>query len=141
MINLIRFSSRRFQSTIIDLGSHMKRLNDNGQCHQAITLYEDQIKKQNIQATTLAVNQALKACIELNDIERGKNIHKNLSPYMSNNHFIQANLIRLYSKLFNSILIVKYSIVVKCGDYEKSKQIFLHSRNKTTPMFNNILKG
>ena len=104
MIYLIRFSSRRFQSTLIELESLMKRLNDKGQFHQTVTLYEDQIRKQNKQATTLAVNQALKACIELDDITRAKDIHKNLSPYMSTNHFIQANLIRLYSKLFACIV-------------------------------------
>jgi hypothetical protein len=98
MIYFIRFFSRRFQSTRIDLGSQMKRLNDNGQFGKAMSLYEDEIRKENKQSTSLAVNQALKACIELGDIKRGKDIHKSLSSFMANNHFIQNNLIRLYSK-------------------------------------------
>ncbi|CAF4215528.1 unnamed protein product, partial [Adineta steineri] len=117
---------RRFQSTIIDLGSQMKRLNDNQQYRETIILYKDQIKKQKKQSTSLIINQVLKACIELDDIKCGKDIHKNLSSYMLNNQFIENNLIRLY---------------MKCGDYEKSKQIFLNSKNKSTPMFNNILNG
>ncbi|CAF2853700.1 unnamed protein product [Rotaria sp. Silwood2] len=102
MIFLIRFCSRRFLSTLIDLGSQMKKLNDNGQFQKAIDLYEDQIEKQNKRSTSLIVNQALKACIELNDIKRGKDIYKNLCPSMANNSFIQANLIRLYSLVDNN---------------------------------------
>ncbi|CAF3311704.1 unnamed protein product [Rotaria sp. Silwood2] len=45
---------------------------------------------------------------------------------MINNSFIQSSLIRLY---------------MKSGDYEQSKHIFMNSNNKTTLMFNNILKG
>lgn len=101
MIFLIRFSSRRFLSTFLDLSSQIKKLNDNGQFEKAIDLYEDQIKKPNKQNTSLAVNEALKACIELDDIKRAKDIYKNLSPSMVNNSFIQANLIRLHSKLFH----------------------------------------
>ncbi|CAF3329197.1 unnamed protein product [Rotaria socialis] len=104
----------------------MKKLSDNGQFKKAIDLYEDQVKKDKNQNTSLAVNQALKSCIDLDDIKRGKYIHENLSSTRKKNPFIQANLIRLY---------------MKCGDYEKSKQIFIDSNNKTTNMLNNILKG
>ena len=100
MILWMRFFSRRFQSTLIDLGSQMKKLNDNEQYRETIILYKDQIKKQNKQSTSLIINQALKACIELDDIKCGKDIHKSLSPYMINNQFIENNLVRLYSKLY-----------------------------------------
>jgi uncharacterized protein (DUF342 family) len=95
---LIRFSSRRFLATSIDVGAQMKKLNDNSQYQKAISLYENHIEKQNKQATTLAINQALRACVELDDIKHGKDIHKNLSAFMKNNTFIQTNLIRLYRK-------------------------------------------
>ena len=108
MFYFIRFSSRRFQSTVINLASQMKRFNDNRQFQKAIHLYEDQIRKENKQNDSMAVNQALKACIELNDIERAKDIHKNLTSQMINNHFIQSNLIRLYSKLLNCIIPLRY---------------------------------
>ena len=78
----------------------MQKLNKNRQYKKAIDLYEYEMKKENKQKTSLAVNQALKACAELGDIERGRDIHKNLSPTMTNNPFIQATLIRLYSRLF-----------------------------------------
>lgn len=100
MFTVIRFSSHRFLSTFLDLSSQMKKLNDNGQFRKAMDLYEHQIRKDNKQNTSLAVNQALKACIELDDIKRGKEIYENLSTSIKKNSFIQANLIRLYSKLY-----------------------------------------
>jgi hypothetical protein len=106
MVIFIRFSSRRFLSILIDFGAEMKKLNDNDQYQKAINLYEDQIKKQNQKSSSLAVNQALKACVELGDIKRGKDIHKTLSASMANNTFIQTNLIRLYSKLFCGIILL-----------------------------------
>ncbi len=101
MNSFIRFCSRRLQSTFIDYGSQMKKLNDNRQFKEAIELYENQIKKQNKRISTLSVNQALKACIELDDIKRAKEISQNLSLSMTNNSFILANIIRLHSKLFH----------------------------------------
>ncbi|CAF1202782.1 unnamed protein product [Didymodactylos carnosus] len=80
----------------------MKKLNDNGQFEKALTLYEDQIEKQNKQSTNFTIDQVLKACIELGDIKRAKDIHNKLSPTMANNSFIQSNLIRLYSLVDNN---------------------------------------
>ncbi|CAF1312065.1 unnamed protein product, partial [Didymodactylos carnosus] len=83
-------------------GPQMKKLNDNGQFEKALTLYEDQIEKQNKQSTNFTIDQVLKACIELGDIKRAKDIHNKLSPTMANNSFIQSNLIRLYSLVDNN---------------------------------------
>lgn len=94
----MRYSSCRYLSSSLDLSFKMKNLNDNRQFKKAIDLYESEIKKETTQNTSLAVNQALRSCIELADIKRGKDIHKNLSVSMMNNPFIQANLVRLYSK-------------------------------------------
>ncbi len=72
----------------------MKQLNDRKQFNKAISLFNHH--RQN-QATPLIINQALKACIHLNDFQRGKLIHEGLSPFLLNNSFIRTNLIRLYS--------------------------------------------
>ena len=97
---LHRFSilSRRFQFTAVNLGMEMKTLNDSRQFEKVLTLHEQQLKKETNQNDSLVANQVLKACIELNEIERGKRIHANLSRAMSNNLYIQTNLIRLYSE-------------------------------------------
>lgn len=98
MIRLARFSFHRYLSSLTDLGSQMKRLNDSNQFKKALSLYQNGIEKTNKPASSLVINQALQACVELSDIKHGKDIHKNLSSYLSNNSFIQTNLIRLYSK-------------------------------------------
>ena len=66
----------------------MKKLNDNSQFQKAIDLYEHHITIENKQNTSLAVNQALKACTELGDIKCGKDIHKTLSASRMNNSSI-----------------------------------------------------
>lgn len=87
---------RRFASTkFVDLGNQMKRLNDDRQFQKVITLYDSHIDQHQ---NTLVANQALKACIELGDLNRGIQIHQNLSSFSINNSFIQISLIRLYSK-------------------------------------------
>ena len=91
------FCSRRLLSTSVDFGAQMKALNDAGQFRKTIALFEVQVKQQQ-RPTTLAVNQALKACIELGDARRGAEIHRSLSTSLANNSFIQTSLIRLYSK-------------------------------------------
>ena len=87
IIHLIRIFSRRFQSTLINIDFQMNKLNNNGQFHQTINLYEDQSRKQIKQNNNVVANQALKPCTETNDIKRGKNIHEYFSS-MGNNHFI-----------------------------------------------------
>ncbi len=101
MNSFIRFLSRRLLSTSSNLGAEIKQLNDNGEFQKAIDLYEDQIKKQNKQNNGFVVSQALKACLELDDIKRAKDILKNLSSIVASNHYIQTNIIRLHSKLFH----------------------------------------
>ena len=66
----------------------MKKLNDNGQFHQAINLYEDQIRREIKHKNSLVANQVLKTCIETNDIKRAKGIHENFSSSTGNNHSI-----------------------------------------------------
>ena len=81
MNSFIRFSSRRLLSTFLNLGAEMKKLNDNGQFKKAIDLYENQIKKQNKQTNGFVVSQALKACLQLDDIKRAKDISNKLISY------------------------------------------------------------
>ncbi len=96
-MSLLRFF--RLSSTFVDIGIQMKQFNDTKQFNKAISLFNLHLKKQ---PTPLIINQALKACIHLNDLQRGKIIHQGLSPFLLNNHFIRTNLIRLYSNEINS---------------------------------------
>jgi len=96
-MSLLRFS--RLSSTFVDIGKQMKQFNDMKQFNKALSLFNLHIRKQ---PTPLIINQALKACINLNDLQGAKIIHQRLSPFLLNNHFIRTNLIRLYSNEINS---------------------------------------
>lgn len=90
----------RLSSTFVDISIQMKQFNDRKEFNKAISLFNHHLRKQK--STPLIINQALKACINLNDFQRGKIIHQELSPFLLNNHFIRTNLIRLYSNEINS---------------------------------------
>ncbi len=95
----VRFQirSRCLFSTFSDFNNQLKQLNANKQYEKVINLFENYIQ-QNI-PTDIAINQTLKACIELGDLKRGYDIHQRLSSESKQNHFIQTNLIRLFSKI------------------------------------------
>ncbi|CAF1176726.1 unnamed protein product [Didymodactylos carnosus] len=111
-------------STFVDFTNQIKQLNDHKQYQKAIALFETHIQYQL--PTNPAINQALKACIELADLKRGSDIHQSLSPQSKKNPFIQTNLIRLY---------------MKCGDLSKAQEILRESRNMTPAMYNALLNG
>ena len=98
MFRLLSNSSRRFASTLFGLGGEMKRLNDSRQFKKSLALFDTHTKQQ---LNAFAVDQALKACIQLNDIKRGIQIHHTHASSFVNNSFIQANLINLYSRSFS----------------------------------------
>ena len=85
----------RLYSTIVDLGLQMKQLNDKKQFRKALSSFEKYSTKKR---TSLVIDQALRACIHLNDFQRGKAIHQELPRNLLNNEHIRTTLIRLYSK-------------------------------------------
>src|ERR1700722_16805875 len=95
------FRGYRLASTFVDFGTQIKQLKDAKQFRKAITLFDTHAQQPH---TALTINQALKACIELNDLKRGTEIHQSLSSSLVNNVFIRTSLIRLYSKLFNETI-------------------------------------
>lgn len=88
---------RRALSISNDVGAQMKELNGRGEYRKTLDLFRANLNER--QRTTLAVNQALKASIELGDLQQGEAIHRSLSPYLIKNSFIRTNLIRLYRKI------------------------------------------
>jgi len=97
MLLRLRFFSRRLFSTLFNFNNQLKQLNDNKQYQKVIHLFEN-YSQQHI-PTDITINQVLKACVELGDFKRGSDIYQCLSSQSKNNHFIQTNLIRLFSKL------------------------------------------
>ena len=110
-MSLLRFS--RLSSTFVDIAKQMKQLNDTKQFSKAISLF-DLYPQQK--PNGFIINQALKACIHLNDFHRGKIIHQQLSPSLLNDPFVRTNLIRLYSKTINSnksILLICFCFLIR----------------------------
>jgi len=80
-----------------DLATQMKLLNDQKQFKKALELF-DQYKNNKIETCSdLIINQVLKACANINDIQRGLNIHHMLSFRTKQNSYILTSLIHLYS--------------------------------------------
>ncbi|CAF1477069.1 unnamed protein product [Adineta ricciae] len=72
------------------------------------------------------LDQALRACIHLNDFQRGKAIHQELPPNFLNNEYIRTTLIRLY---------------MKCNDVDKARELFSTSSKKSILMYNTMIEG
>ena len=88
---------RQLSSTSVNnLAIRIKQLNDNKQFIKAIALFDKHGRE--LQSNSLAINQTLRACLELGDFKRGKEIHERLSPYLIDNAYIRTSLIRLYSR-------------------------------------------
>lgn len=85
----------RFSSTWVDIGAQMKSLNDQQQYGKAVQLFE---KNREKSPSPLMISQVLKALIHSKQYERGKLLHRHLSPFHLNNQFTRTNLIRLYGK-------------------------------------------
>jgi len=73
----------------------MKQLNDKKQFKEALELF-DEYKKTNPEAPSdFIFNQALKACTQIGDLQRGLYIHRLFSSQIRNNLYILASLIHL----------------------------------------------
>ena len=93
-------------SSLKQLDSNMKRLVDSKQYHQALELFH----KQSTRRTDISVNMAIRACIGLQDHQRGHDLIKTLSSDALNNYYTQASLIRFYSKSDISSYPFRYKI-------------------------------
>ncbi len=77
------------------LNNQMKQLNDKKQFKEALEIF-DEYKKTNPEAPSDFINnQALKACTQIGDLQRGLYIHRLFSSQIRNNLHILASLIYL----------------------------------------------
>ena len=83
----------------LDLGRRMKILNDRKQFKASRQLF-DQCRENDHKAplSSTAITQALKACANTRDLERGVDIHQLVSARNGENTYILTSLIHLYSK-------------------------------------------
>ncbi|CAF2094561.1 unnamed protein product [Rotaria magnacalcarata] len=83
-------------SSSVKLNATLKKLLDSKQYKEALDLFDQKFEK----CTDFTIDMAIKACTISKDYKRGFHIQKRLSSNSLNNPFIQASLIRLYSRSF-----------------------------------------
>jgi hypothetical protein len=77
----------------------MKIFNDNKQFEKALKLF-DTYKEKDISAkSSFVITQALKACTQTGDIQRGLTIYNLVSFQMKHDSYVLASLIHLFSML------------------------------------------
>ncbi|CAF1421845.1 unnamed protein product [Rotaria magnacalcarata] len=81
-----------------EIYSRMKKLIDSKEYKKTLDFFD----QQSHSCTDFEINLALKACISLNEYQRGMNIRKKLSQNSLNNPYIQTTLIQFYSESFIS---------------------------------------
>ncbi|CAF0958073.1 unnamed protein product [Adineta steineri] len=109
-----------------DLGNQMKLLNNKKEFTKALELF-DKYKKNNTQSlSTLTITQALKACAQTGDLQRGSTIHQFLSSRFEKNSAIVTSLIHFY---------------MHCGDVPSGQLLFDKSTKKTLFTYGAMMKG
>ncbi|UJR29305.1 hypothetical protein I4U23_010519 [Adineta vaga] len=121
------FSSSLFPSrSDVDPGQQMKILNQKKQFKQAIDLFNREKQKNTKQLSSLTIQQALKACIQLRDVQRGQDIH----------HLIQ-NRLKTDSSLVKSLI----HFYMQCHDVKSAEALYNMSTEKTLYIYGTMMKG
>ncbi len=88
-------------STSIKFDIQMKQFNDQKKYQKPIDLFEKFLKEKPLsKISRLAIDQAIRALIELKQYQRALEIKQNLSPNLIENVFIRNRFIHLYSTSF-----------------------------------------
>jgi thioredoxin-like negative regulator of GroEL len=80
----------------VPLLSQMKRLINEEQCDEALSLFDAHTRKRRARITEIV--EALKACAKMRDIERGRTILRSVPTNWANDPYLQASLINFYRK-------------------------------------------
>ena len=100
------------------LSHRMKVLNDDEQYGKVLDLFEQRKEKNNINPLSSSIIiQALKACTQTGDLQRGQAIHRLVSSRVKTNSYILSSLIHFYSELLFTIEeVTLFSLVwAKCN--------------------------
>ncbi|CAF1579670.1 unnamed protein product [Adineta ricciae] len=102
----------------------MRRLNERKLFTKTLDLF-DRHKNSELLTDRIIV-QALKACTQLSSLERGQDIHEQLSNQSTNNIFVQTSLIHFY---------------MQCGRVSDAQRVFDSCVNKTMVHYGSMMKG
>ncbi|CAM4770602.1 unnamed protein product [Rotaria magnacalcarata] len=95
-LTVVAKRSANIQSIDSNLGDRMKMLNDNRQYLKTLELI-DKHKNHIETCSNWVIIQALKACSELRDIQRGSSIHDLVSSRLKHDPYIFPALIHFYN--------------------------------------------
>ncbi|CAF3658874.1 unnamed protein product [Rotaria socialis] len=109
-----------------DLNIQMKLFNDKKQFKKTLELFDEHKEKYIGTLSSFTITQALKACTQIGDLQRGSTIHRHISSRLSNDHYILASLIHLY---------------MQCSDVARAESLFGMSKKKTEAMYGAMMKG
>ena len=76
----------------------MKKLNDEKQFEKALQLFDTCERNATKALSSVVITQALKACTNTRDLQRGVSIHRLVSARLQDDSYILTSLIHLYSK-------------------------------------------
>ncbi|CAF3470182.1 unnamed protein product [Rotaria socialis] len=129
--NYLRFvllAGRRLASTQsnVNIGDQMKILNDNKQYKKALELFDEFNEKTIDKCSNWIIIQALKACTQICDVQRGLKIHNLISSRLKHDPYVLPSLIHFY---------------MQCGDMNHAQLLFDTSTKKTLPMYGAMMKG
>jgi hypothetical protein len=83
-------------SSAVPVSLQMKNLIDEKRSNEALSLFDANTRQRA--PNNMEITQALKACAQIRNVERGTAIHRALSMDSSNDPFIQTSLINFYSE-------------------------------------------
>jgi hypothetical protein len=92
----------------ISLDKQMKNLNDKKQYEKCLDLFDEYKQMNKKDLSSLSVSQALKACTQIGDFQRGLNIDSILSSRLKNDSTIITSLIHFYSKFILNEKVLSY---------------------------------
>ncbi|CAM2717915.1 unnamed protein product [Rotaria socialis] len=119
----------------LNLGDEMKTLNDNKQYRKTLELF-DIFNENNInKCSNWAIIQALKACTETNNAQRGVKIHHLISSRLKHDFYVLPSLIQFY------IFVSHNRDSMQCGDVNRAQLLFDTSTTKTLIMYGTMMKG
>ncbi|CAM4770811.1 unnamed protein product [Rotaria magnacalcarata] len=129
--NYLKFvipASRRLASTQTNdnIGARMKMLNDNKEYIKVLELFDTFNEKNINECSNWTIIQALKACTQTSDVQRGLKIHHLIWSRLKHDPYVLPSLIHFY---------------MQCGDVNHAQLLFDTSTKKTVPMYGAMMKG
>ena len=94
-------------SSQTSLEDQMKQLNKQKKYREVLSLFDTEIAKHDQLLSSTTITQAIKACVQTNDYQRGIAIQKLIPARLQRDPYILSTLLHFYSEC-NQCMIVQY---------------------------------